>query len=142
MAKNLPAKPEGYADLLSGLVTRIREAQQRAAVSVNRETVFLYWSIGKDILARQEAQGWGAKVIDRLAQDLQRSFPGAKGFSSRNLRNMRDLAREFPDTEIWQRLLPNCPWGHLLQVMLKVKDPSEREWYVRACLEHGWSRTT
>lgn len=79
MADNLPATPHGYPELLAELVVRVREAQPRAAVSVNRETVVLYWGIGRDILSRQEAQGWGAKVIDRLAQDLQKAFPGAKG---------------------------------------------------------------
>ena len=105
MADNLPARPEGYSELFSELVTRIREAQQRAGVSVNRETVLLYWGIGKDILARQEAQGWGAKVIDRLASDLQRVFPGARGFSARNLKYMRALAQAWPDEAIVQQLL-------------------------------------
>ena len=137
---DLPAKPEGYPELLGELIARVREAQQRAAVSVNREVVTLYWSIGRDILARQEAQGWGAKVIDRLAQDLRKAFPGVKGFSTRNLKYMRALAQAWPDEAIVQQLLHKLPWFHLCTLCDKVKDPAEREWYARACLEHGWSR--
>lgn len=140
MTESLPAAPDGYGDLLSDFLARIRVAQQRAAQAVNQELVSLYWSIGKDILARQEQQGWGAKVIDRLASDLRSSLPENRGFSARNLRNMRDLAREFPDTPIWQQLLPNCPWGHVLRVMAKVKDIDQRAWYLQATLENGWSR--
>jgi len=77
--------PEGYADWLADLKTRIHSAQQRSALAVNRELVTLYWQIGRDILARQAEQGWGAKVIDRLAHDLRNTFPEMKGFSRANL---------------------------------------------------------
>jgi hypothetical protein len=77
--------PNGYPALLEELKRRIRSAQTRAALGVSRELVLLYWSIGRDILARQDAEGWGAKVIDRLAKDLGTEFPGVEGFSPRNL---------------------------------------------------------
>ena len=66
--------PEGYADWLVELKGRIHSAQQRATLAVNRELVTLYWQIGRDILTRQAEQGWGAKVIDRLAHDLRTAF--------------------------------------------------------------------
>jgi hypothetical protein len=72
---SLVPTPEGYADWLRDLKTRIHTAQQRAALAVNRELVQLYWQIGRDILARQASQGWGAKVIERLAHDLRTAFP-------------------------------------------------------------------
>lgn len=81
--------PEGYADWLAELKGRIHSAQQRATLAVNRELVLLYWQIGRDILTRQASQGWGAKVIDRLAHDLRAAFPDMKGFSPRNLKYMR-----------------------------------------------------
>ena len=81
--------PAGYAAWLAQLKTRIHAAQQRATLAVNRELVLLYWQIGRDILARQEQDGWGAKVIERLAQDLRSAFPDMKGFSPRNLMYMR-----------------------------------------------------
>ncbi|HES75843.1 MAG TPA: DUF1016 family protein, partial [bacterium] len=83
---SLIATPEGYADWLLELKTRIHDAQQRATLAVNRQLVLLYWQIGRDILVRQAEQGWGAKVIERLAQDLRTAFPEMKGFSPRNLK--------------------------------------------------------
>lgn len=76
MDKNLA--PSGYGAFLKALKKRIRETQVRAALSANRELILLYWSIGRDILTRQKEQGWGAKVIDRLAQDLRHAFPSIK----------------------------------------------------------------
>ena len=64
-----------YKALLADLKRRILEAQVRAGLAVNRELVLLYWSIGREILVRQEREGWGAKVIDSLARDLNQSFP-------------------------------------------------------------------
>jgi predicted nuclease of restriction endonuclease-like (RecB) superfamily len=93
MTPNLEAVlPKGYDTFLSELKDRIRHAQLRAALSVNRELVLLYWSIGRDILARQKDQGWGAKVIERLAADLRKAFPEMGGFSPRNLKYMRAFA--------------------------------------------------
>lgn len=86
--------PADYANWLAGLKQRIAVTQQRAALAVNRELVLLYWHIGRDILERQQAQGWGAKVIDRLALDLTAAFPEMKGFSRRNLLYMRSFAEE------------------------------------------------
>lgn len=95
---SLTPGPEGYADWLADLKTRIQTAQLRAALAVNRELVLLYWQIGHDILQRQAEQGWGAKVIERLAHDLRTAFPEMKGFSSRNLRYMRAFAEAWPDS--------------------------------------------
>ena len=78
--------PDGYNIWLKELKERIHKAQQRATLAVNRELVVLYWQIGRDILDRQAEQGWGAKVIDRLAHDLRSAFPQMKGFSPRNLK--------------------------------------------------------
>jgi predicted nuclease of restriction endonuclease-like (RecB) superfamily len=94
--------PEGYDDWLTELKTRIHSAQQRAILTVNRELVLLYWQIGCDILARQAKQGWGAKVIDRLAHDLHNAFPKMKGFSRANLMYMRAFAEAWPDSTIVQ----------------------------------------
>ena len=91
--------PAGYQDLLKELTARIRNAQLRASFAVSREVVLLYWSIGREILTRQEAQGWGAKVIDRLAHDLQTEFPGAEGYSPRSLKYMRSFAEAWPTSK-------------------------------------------
>ena len=95
--------PPDYAAWLSELKTRIHSAQQRATLAVNRELVLLYWQIGQDILARQNREGWGTKVIERLAQDLRNAFPDMKGFSPRNLKYMRAFAEAWPDSEFVQQ---------------------------------------
>jgi predicted nuclease of restriction endonuclease-like (RecB) superfamily len=125
---------------LNDLKDRIRAAQIRAALAVNRELVLLYWSLGRDILARRKERGWGSKVIDRLAADLHREFPEMTGFSPRNLKYMRAFAEAWPDESIVQQLVAQIPWGHNVRILDYVKDTPEREWYVRATIQNGWSR--
>jgi predicted nuclease of restriction endonuclease-like (RecB) superfamily len=92
-----------YETFLHDLKARIRTAQTRASLAVNRELVTLYWGLGRDILERQQREGWGAKVIERLAADLKQAFPEMKGFSARNLKYMRAFAEAWPDGEFVQR---------------------------------------
>lgn len=102
---SLTIPPDGYTDWLLELRERIHATQQRAALAVNQELVLLYWQIGQDILARQTAEGWGAKVIERLAHDLRNDFPDMKGFSPRNLKYMRAFAEAWSDSEFVQAVL-------------------------------------
>ena len=132
--------PAGYADWLADLKGRIHGAQQRATLAVNRELVLLYWQIGRDILQRQAAQGWGAKVIERLAQDLRVAFPEMKGFSRANLMYMRAFAQAWPDAEIVQQAVGQLPWGHNLVLLTQLKDPELRLAYAQNAIAHGWSR--
>jgi predicted nuclease of restriction endonuclease-like (RecB) superfamily len=130
----------GYPALLEDLKTQIRQAQVKASVAVNRELVLLYWEIGKKILESQKREGWGARVIDRLAADLRQAFPEITGFSRRNLHCMRSFAGEFPDLQFVQQAVAQIPWGHILQLLQKLKEPAEREFYIRQTVTHGWSR--
>ena len=132
--------PEGYSALLADLKERIREARLRSSLAVNRELILLYWSIGRDILSRQEQAGWGAKIIERLAADLHRDFPEMTGLSARNLKYMRAFAEAYPDSQFVQQAVALLPWGHNVRLIETVKDRAEREWYVRQAIEHGWSR--
>ena len=132
--------PGDYQLWLATLKQRVRSAQQRAVLSVNRELVLLYWQIGRDILDRQQAQGWGAKVIDQLAGDLTTAFPDMKGFSRRNLLYMRSFAEEWPESEFVQQAVAQLPWGHNLLLLTKLKTRSDRTWYLAKAIEHGWSR--
>ena len=137
---SLVPTPEGYADWLRDLKTRIHTAQQRAALAVNRDLVLLYWQIGRDILARQASQGWGAKVIERLAHDLLTAFPEMKGFSPRNLKYMRAFAEAWPDDEFVQAVLAQLPWYHQLALLDKLSTPEARRWYAAQAIQHNWSR--
>lgn len=130
-----------YEAFLQDLKGRIRTAQTRASLAVNRELILLYWGIGRDILERQQHEGWGAKVIERLAGDLKREFPEMKGFSTRNLKYMRAFAEAWPDGEFVQRAAAQIPWFHNCTLLDKVAARQEREWYMRKTIEHGWSRT-
>jgi predicted nuclease of restriction endonuclease-like (RecB) superfamily len=137
-ALSLPG-PE-YEQLLHSLKDYIRQAQLRASIAANRELILLYWHIGREILQRQTEQGWGSKVIDRLAQDLRQSFPDMKGFSPRNLHYMRAFAESYADEAIVQQVVANLPWGHNVRLMEAVKDPAERLWYAQMAITQGWSR--
>lgn len=140
--QTLPVLPVGYADWLKQLKTDIACAQQRAALAVNAELVQLYGRIGRDILLRQEAQGWGAKVIERLACDLKDAFPDIRGFSSRNLKYMAFFAQHCPDGKIGQQAAAQLPWFHIVTLLTKLESPAEREWYTVQAVQQGWSRTT
>ncbi|MBD2202919.1 DUF1016 domain-containing protein [Calothrix sp. FACHB-1219] len=131
---------DDYDNFLRDLKERIQSAQKRAVLSVNQELVLLYWHIGRDILNRQQQQGWGAKVIDRLAVDLRLSFPEMKGFSRTNLLYMRAFAEAYPDEQIVQQLVGQIPWGHNIRILDSVKDASARLWYIQKTIENGWSR--
>lgn len=139
MLKGL-SNPQDYEAFLLDLKNRIRSAQVKAALAVNRELVLLYWQIGRDILARQQQLGWGSKVIQTLSKDLKQEFPEMKGFSRSNLLYMRAFAQAFPDEQIVQEVLGQITWYHNIALLDKVKSNDERLWYARQTVEHGWSR--
>jgi predicted nuclease of restriction endonuclease-like (RecB) superfamily len=132
--------PQGYTELVESLKARVRDARLRATLSVNRELVLLYWHIGREILQRQAAAGWGAKVIERLANDLKHAFPEMNGFSARNLKYMRAFAEAWPEDSFVQQVAAQIPWFHHCVLLDKVKPVEAREWYIRQTYEHGWSR--
>jgi predicted nuclease of restriction endonuclease-like (RecB) superfamily len=132
--------PEAYEDFLRALKQRIRQAQIRAVLSVNRELVLLYWQIGRDILERQGRAGWGAKIIDQLSKDLHHDFSEVKGFSPRNLNYMRAFAESWLEESFVQQVAAQIPWFHHCVLLDKVKTPGEREWYIHQTIENGWSR--
>jgi predicted nuclease of restriction endonuclease-like (RecB) superfamily len=159
------ALPVGYANLLAGLKARVRAAQLRAAVSVNRELILLYWDIGGIIVESQKTKGYGKQVVERLADDLQKEFPGVAGFSPQNVWYMRSFYLAWtkevqklqqPVGESTSKILPQLvgelagsnmpqpvaeiPWGHNLVLLAKLKTPLIRLWYARKAIEHGWSR--
>ncbi len=109
--KNNKPPPSNYVTFLDDLKQRVCNARLRASLSVNRELILLYWQIGKDILVRQEGEGWGAKVIERLANDLKKEFPEMRGFSPRNLKFMRSLAETYSDEKIVKQAVSQIPWG-------------------------------
>jgi predicted nuclease of restriction endonuclease-like (RecB) superfamily len=112
----------GSEEFLRDVKNRIRSAQVKAAFSVNRELISLYWEIGKAIMERQEREGWGKGVVEILSEDLRREFPEMKGFSARNLWNMRGFYEAYRNYPILQQLVAEIPWGHNLILLNSVKD--------------------
>ncbi|ABW31806.1 conserved hypothetical protein (plasmid) [Acaryochloris marina MBIC11017] len=127
-----------YADFLDGLKQRIRTAQVQAHLAVNQELVLLYWQIGREILQRQKLEGWGSKVVERLAKDLKREFPDMRGFSRSNLMYMR--AEAWPEEQIVQEVLGQFPWYHNIALLEKLKSREQRLWYTHEIVNNGWSR--
>lgn len=134
--------PADYSDWLKQLKADIASAQYRAGFAVNVELVRLYGRIGRDILQRQQTRGWGAKVIDHLAGDLKEAFPDMKGWSTSNLKYMRYFAEHCPSGQFGQQPADQLPWFHIVTLLTKVSDASDREWYAVRAVEYGWSRTT
>lgn len=131
---------DGYIELLDELKTKIRSSQLRASISVNTELIQLYWEIGLEILKKQKKEGWGTKVIDRLAKDLKESFPKIAGFSPRNLFYMKQFAEAYPESTILQQAAAKIPWGHNMILIDKLDTLNKRLWYAQKTIENGWSR--
>ncbi len=129
-----------YTELLEQLKDRIATSRYKAARTVNKELLLLYHYIGTRILEKQKSQGWGSKVIEQLSRDLKAGFPEMKGFSTRNLKYMRQFAVEYQDIEFVQQLVAQLPWGHNVFLMDLVQDKEARLFYIKEAIEHGWSR--
>ena len=135
-----PALPPGYPELLDELKAAVATARLRAHRTVNTDLLALYWQIGHKILERQQAEGWGTRVVDRLAVDLRAAFPQMRGLSRSNLKYMRQMAGAWPRSAIGQQPVGQLPWGHVTVLLDKPNAQAERDWYAAAAAEHGWSR--
>ena len=138
---NLPV-PTGYADWLRELKSRIQGARQRALLAANAEQIALYHHLGCEILGRRDRDGWGAKVVERLASDLRDAFPDMRGFSVSNLKYMRFFAQECPSRRFGQQSADQLPWFHIVTLITKITDPELRAWYAQAAVEQAWTRGT
>lgn len=132
--------PADYVDWLTEIKTRIRSERLRVVLASNAAMVLLYWDIGRSILAKQAEQGYGTRVIDRLAIDLREAFPEMKGFSPRNLKYMRAFAAAWADQEVVQEALAQVTWYHNITLLEKLNTHEDRLWYAARTVEHGWSR--
>ena len=126
-----------YLEIVKSIRDEIKVAQYKAAVSVNRELIMLYYNIGRVI---NEHKSWGNKFIDNLAADIKLSFPSATGYSVRNLKYMAKFAAIYPDFEFVQQVVAQIPWGHNVVLMDKISDDTVRKWHIEPSIEHGWSR--
>jgi len=132
-------KTNEYAKFLQELKDRIRQSQGNALRAVNKELIALYWDIGKGIVEKQEKDKWGDSIIEGVAQELQKDFPGIKGFSARNLWRMRDLYVSYSSNEKLTTLSSEISWSHNKAILEKSKDNLEREFYMRMARKYKWS---
>lgn len=132
--------PSWYPELLDTVAGRVSAGRNRAVAAISHELVCSYWSIGRDLLEREQLEGWGTKVVTRLSSDLRERIPGAKGFSPRNLRYMKSFAQAWPDFSMLQQAVATLPWGHNVILLDKIRDSETRLWYAGKAVEEGWSR--
>ena len=124
MSESIIATAE-YDELLDSIKRTLAAGQLRAARAVNNVLVETYWQIGQDIVARQQEQRWGARVIERLSADLRTAHPGVRGLSARNLQYMASLASRWP-TGIAQQAAAQLPWGHVMVILDSCPDRGDR----------------
>lgn len=143
----VPAAPtlsdmgQSYGELIARVKDAVRHTQVSVMLHANAEMTALYWKLGKMISDAQHKEGWGAKVIDRVSLDLQKTFPGMKGFSASNIKYMKRFAEAWPDGPIGQRPVDQLPWGSNIVLLTKLKDSEERLWYAQEARKNGWSRS-
>jgi predicted nuclease of restriction endonuclease-like (RecB) superfamily len=132
--------PVDYAQLLAEVKERVRSAQYAALKAVNTELVGLYWDLGRMIVDRQAGQTWGKAIVQKLATDLQKEFPGVGGFSASNLWRMRAFFELYRGLEKLAPLVREIGWSHNIAIMERCSDPFEREFYLRMTRKFGWSK--
>lgn len=153
---------KSYRLWLAELKGKVRNAQLKAAVAVNTRLLEFYWELGAEMVAKQASTNWGDGFLSQLSKDLMAEFPGMQGFSYRNLRGIKQwfifysgknpiwqqpvakLSGEQPTDGIGQQSvsqLTSIPWGHNIAIISKCKNVEEALFYVRATIEHGWSRS-
>ncbi len=128
-----------YTQFIEDIKSQIQNRRLSVVMNANSSLICLYWTIGKAILEKQREEGWGAKVIDRMAKDLKDAFPEMSGFSPRNIKYMRKFAECWPDYEIVQQVVAQIPWRTNLKLLDKVDTQEGRVWYAQKVIENGWS---
>jgi predicted nuclease of restriction endonuclease-like (RecB) superfamily len=129
-----------YLSFLNDIKKDIQTSRVRAALSVNRELILLYWRIGNEIIKRKQELGWGSEVVKQLSLDLKHSFPEMKGFGARNLVYMQTFASSYHDYEFTQAVPAQITWYHNQTILDKIKPHDLRVWYIQKTIENGWSR--
>ena len=126
-------------DDFAAITQLIESARQRAYVAVNATLIELYWHIGEALSRKILAAEWGDGVVQQLARHIAVTYPGLRGFTSRNLFRMRQFYETYRGSEIVTALLTQLPWTHHLMIMGQSQRPEEREFYIRQAIAEKWS---
>ena len=129
-----------YLHFRDEITRRIRSAQYEALKAVNKEMIALYWEIGRRITEQQAALGWGKSVVETLSRDIQKEFPGIKGFGVRNMWDMARFYTEYQSDEILQPLVAEISWSKHIVILTKCKDTRQRQFYILATKRYGWTK--
>ena len=129
-----------YKPFLKEITKKIRNSQYEAMRTLNTALIRLYWDIGKEIYEQQQQKGWGKSIVEVLAGELKKEFPDVKGFSSRNLWNMRNFYVTYQADEKLQPMVAEISWTKNLVIMEKCKEDLEREFYIRMTKRYGWTK--
>ena len=138
--KNTPLVSPEYLDFRNEITSRIRSAQYEALKAVNKEMIALYWEIGKRITEQQAALGWGKSVVENLSRDIQKEFPGIKGFGVSNMWDMARFYAEYQSDEILQPLVGEISWSKHIVILTKCKETRQRQFYILATKKYGWTK--
>ena len=135
VAPNLSEMSDTYLKFIEEIKAEIQKQRISVVLNANSSMICLYWNIGRAIIKKQEKEGWGTKVIDRMAKDLKDAFPDMSGFSPRNIKYMRKFAECWPDYAIVQRVVAQIPWRSNISLMDKLTDQKSRIWYAQKTIE-------
>lgn len=135
-------KDKDYFAFIQDIKQRVQSSQIKAAVSINKELLHLYWDLATRIVEKQKQSAWGDGLLEQLSKDLQTEFPDMKGFSKRNLELMRQWYKFWSEeSSIAQQLVSQIPWGHNLVIVSKTKNQEEALFYVQKIIQNNWSRS-
>ncbi len=129
-----------YKDFILALKSKIYSAKSKAILSVNRQMIELYFDIGKEIVAKQEALGWGKSIVESMSHDLINEFGEKSGYSSSNLWRMRNFYLSYKDNEKLAQAVREISWGQNILIFEKLKDDTEKEYYIKNTIENSWNR--
>ena len=138
--KNTPILSPEYLDFRNEITSRIRSAQYEALKAVNKEMIALYWEIGRRITEQQAALGWGKSVVENLSRDIQKEFPGIKGFGVSNMWDMARFYAEYRSNEILQPLVGDIRWSKHSVILTKCKETRQRQFYILSTKKYGWTK--
>lgn len=138
--KNSSILSAEYLDFKNEITSRIRSAQYEAPKAVNKEMIALYWEIGRRITEQQTALGWGKSVVENLSMDIQKEFPGIKGFGVSNMWDMARFYAEYRSNEILQPLVGEISWSKHIVILTKCRETQQRQFYILATKKYGWTK--
>ncbi len=138
--KNSSILSPEYLNFKNEITARIRSAQYEALKAVNKEIIALYWEVGKRITEQQTALGWGKSVVENLSRDIQKEFPGIKGFGVSNMWDMARFYTEYQSNEILQPLVGEISWSKHIVILTKCKETQQRQFYILATKKYGWTK--